>query len=63
MGGVTLEVRGRSKPETYARFVQQAERNPHPDIYPDPKHKKMCKRMMVQDPQTGEWVLVFRFQK
>ena len=24
---------------------------------PDPRNKKKCKSLMVQDPETGEWVL------
>lgn len=63
MGGVTLEVRGKNKGQTFARFLEKAKDNPLPDIYPDPKNKKMCKRMMKQDPETGDWVLLFRFQK
>ncbi len=62
MGGVNLEVRSTNKADTYRRFVEAAEENPLPDIYPDPKYKKLCKSLMRQDPDTGEWVLRFRFQ-
>lgn len=60
MGGRYGEVRGSSKIETYLEYVHQVERSdmlPHNN--PDPRYKKQCKREMVQDPETGEWVLAF----
>ena len=65
MGGLRGEVKGVSKSETYQRYVEDAQKYQHmlPDQYPDPAHKKFCKDQMVQDPQTGEWVLHYRLQK
>lgn len=59
MGGLTDEVRGRSKSETYQKYVEVVEGygDTFLDRIPDPKYKKYCKRVMVQDPNTGEWVL------
>ena len=59
MGGMRGEVRGVSKSETYRRYLDQVEKHEHmlPDQYPDPVYKKFCKKQMVQDPDTGEWVL------
>ena len=48
MGGMINEVRGSSKIETFQCHN------------PDPKYKKLCKSLMKQDPDTGEWVLVSR---
>jgi len=57
MGGLTDEVRGRSKIETYLKYVERAEG--FEDNNPDPKYKKVCKRQMIQDPDNGDWVLRF----
>ncbi len=63
MGGLSGEVRGKSKIETYLNYVRLIEGlganfNDH---QPDAKHKKVCKSMMTQDPETGEWVLRYYF--
>ena len=59
MGGMTGEVRGQSKIETYLKYVAEVEG--FGDMFqehdPDPRNKKKCKSLMVQDPETGEWVL------
>lgn len=60
MGGRYGEVRGSSKTETYFKYAREIERSdilPHAD--PNPRYKKQCKREMVQDPETGKWVLAF----
>jgi hypothetical protein len=61
MGGMTDEVRGRSKIGTYLKYVKLTEGfgETFQDRDPDPRYKKVCKREMVQDPDTGEWVLHF----
>lgn len=63
MGGLRGEVRGRSKIGAYVSYVKQIERwggtfNSHD---PDGKKKKLCKSLMEQDPETGEWVLRYHF--
>lgn len=62
MGGTRGEVRGKSKVETYLKYVDLVEGygDTFPDRIPDPAHKKHCKREMVLDPQTEEWVLYYR---
>jgi hypothetical protein len=62
MGGMRDEVRGPSKIETYLKYVDVVEGfgGMFQEHSPDPKNKKGCKRLMVQDPDTGEWVLYFR---
>ena len=61
MGGMTDQVRGQSKIETYLRYVEEVEG--YGDLFqehdPNPRNKKLCKKLMVQDPYTGEWVLHF----
>lgn len=61
MGGLTDEVRGRTKIQTYQRYVDVVDGfgDTFQEYNPDPKYKKMCKREMMQDPDTGEWVLHF----
>jgi hypothetical protein len=61
MGGMSGEVRGRSKGGTYANYVKEIEGfgDTFQDHDPDPALKKDCKRQMIQDPDTGEWVLHF----
>lgn len=63
MGGRTDEVRGQSKGEAYANYVSVVEGygDTFQDHDPDPRYKKVCKAQMVQDPNTGEWVLTFHF--
>ena len=59
MGGMNGEVRGESKAETYLNYVALVESfgDTFQEYHPDPKYKKRCKRLMVQDSETGEWVL------
>ena len=61
MGGYTGEVRGLSKIDTYLRYVEEVEGfgATFQSHNPDPKYKKECRRRMIQDPHTGEWVLPF----
>ncbi len=61
MGGTHGEVRGRSKIHAYLEYAELVEAygDTFQDHYPDPRNKKLCKRRMVQDPDTGEWVLSF----
>lgn len=62
MGGMINEVRGSSKIETYLKYAELVEG--YGETFqchnPDPKYKKLCKSLMKQDPDTGEWVLVSR---
>ncbi len=62
MGGTTGEVRGCSKIEAYLRYLELIEQCG--DTFgwriPEPEKKKLCKKEMVQDPNTGEWVLHYR---
>jgi hypothetical protein len=63
MGGFRDQVRGKSKIEAYLNYVREIERwgdtmNSHE---PDAKYKKVCKSLMKQDPETGEWVLRYHF--
>ena len=61
MGGMTDEVRGPAKIETYLKYAELVDG--YGDTFqshnPDPKNKKLCKSLMEQDPETGEWVLSF----
>ncbi len=61
MGGHTGTVRGQSKAETYRNYVELVENlgQTFQDHNPDPHYKKACKKEMLQDPNTGEWVLHF----
>ena len=59
MGGTNGEVRGASKIEAYLKYAEIAENDMFPTRLPDPKNKKGCKRAMVWDPDTEEWVLHF----
>ena len=62
MGGMTDEVRGPSKIAAYLKYAELVDA--HGDTFqshnPDPDNNKLCKRLMNQDPETGEWVLCFR---
>jgi len=63
MGGLSGEVRGKSKIEAYLNYVKEIERwggamNSHE---PDAEYKKVCKSLTKQDPETGEWVLRYHF--
>ena len=62
MGGMHDEVRGPSKIAAYLEYAKLVEGygDTFQDHVPNPKNKKLCKRSMVQDPDTGEWVLRFR---
>ena len=59
MGGTNGEVRGLSKAHTYQKYVEMVEGfgETFQEHHPDQKYKKRCKELMVQDPETGEWVL------
>lgn len=59
MGGTNGEVRGRSKAETYQKYAELVEGfgDIFQEHHPDPKYKKRCKELMVEDPEAGEWVL------
>jgi hypothetical protein len=61
MGGTSGEIRGKSKIETYLKYTEMVDN--HKDIlgdaHPDPKYKKICKKLMLQDQHTGEWVLQY----
>ena len=61
MGGMSGEVRGQSKIDTYLKYVDEVEGfgDMFQDHSPSPRNKKLCKGLMVQDPDTGEWVLHF----
>jgi len=61
MGGMSGEVRAQSKAETYIKYVEEVEGfgDTFQEHRPDPKYKKECKRLMMQDPETGEWVLSY----
>ncbi len=61
MGGSLGSVRGRSKIEAYLAYLDVAYALNSAD--PDPKYKKQCKREMVQDPETEEWVLHYHLRK
>ena len=63
MGGVTGEIRGKSKIEVYLKYCDLAENEFFPRRIPDPKDKKGCKKEMVQDPETEEWVLRYHLRK
>ena len=59
MGGTSGEARGASKIEAYLNYVDRVEGwgDTFQSHSPNPQNKKLCKRQMVQDPATGEWVL------
>lgn len=59
MGGTSGHVKGKSKVETYLKYVNLTETQGDTflDGNPNPALKKYCKREMVQDVETGEWVL------
>ena len=63
MGSTSGEIRGKSKIETYLKYTEEIEAvgNIFQDQHPDPRYKKECKRLMKQDPKSGEWVLRFHF--
>jgi hypothetical protein len=63
MGGMSGEVRGKSKPEVYGKYAKMCVESydTFGDQNPDAKFKKKCKSLMVQDPVTGEWVLRFHW--
>ena len=62
MGGMHDEMRGSSKIKTYLKYAELVEEfgDTFQDHEPNPNNKKLCKKLMVQDPYTGEWVLPFR---
>lgn len=63
MGGFSGTVRGKSKIEAYLNYVREVEKrrgtfNSHK---PHAKKKKVCKSLMVQNPESGEWILHYHF--
>ena len=59
MAGGNGSVRGKSKIETYLRYVETAEANGDWSSIPDARHKKACEKAMTWDPDVEEWVLHF----
>jgi hypothetical protein len=61
MGGTVGEVRGRSKAEVYYQYLELVERtgDTFQECHPDPKGKRECKQHIVQDPDTGDWILYY----
>jgi hypothetical protein len=59
MGGMSGEIKGKSKIDVYIEYQEIIEQwgGTFQTINPDPKYKKFCKRQMVWDLDTGEWVL------
>jgi hypothetical protein len=64
MGGTRGEVRAQSKIAAYLEYARVIEDLGQmlPDQDPDPKNKKLCKKRMVQDPNTGDWVLYYHLR-
>ena len=64
VGGMNSEIRGKSKAGAYRKYAAAVDREGQNflDHNPDAKHKKLCKSLMQQDPETGEWVLRYRWQ-
>lgn len=62
MGGHSGEIRGQSKIKVYLEYKELLSGWDSMFGYrdPDPKNKKYCKKLMVWDPDTGEWVLHYR---
>ena len=62
MGGQSGETRGKSKIEAYLEYERLIEKVG--EIFlsqnPNPKNKKLCKKLMMWDPDTEEWVLYYR---
>lgn len=62
MGGVTGQFRDTSKIKAYLKYAEEVDA--FGDLFgsrnPDPRNKKLCKKLMIQDPDTGEWVLNYR---
>jgi hypothetical protein len=49
MGGASDEIRGDSKKTVYRKYVERVAGWEECSWSPDPKCKKYCKRVMVQD--------------
>ena len=62
MGGMISEVRGSCKIETYLKYAELVDGygETFQSHNPNPEYKKLCKSLMKQDSETGEWVLQFR---
>ena len=61
MGALRGMVRGTSKAKAYQEYADLIEA--HGDTFLDhrpPKNKKLCKSLMHQDPDTGDWILDYR---
>ncbi|HTX22443.1 MAG TPA: hypothetical protein VMD27_11400 [Candidatus Aquilonibacter sp.] len=63
MGSVHGEIRGESKIDVYLKYVDEIKKwdGVFDEHFPDAKYKKVCKNLMEQDPNSGEWVLRYRF--
>lgn len=59
MGGTFGEIRGTSKIDVYIKYQELVNECSEMSAHPDPKYKKECKRLMIQDHKTGEWVLSY----
>jgi hypothetical protein len=60
MGGASGEVSGKTKIETYQRYIEQAEKM-EGSWDPPPRLKKICKSLMEKDADTGEWILRYHW--
>jgi hypothetical protein len=63
VAGINGEIRGKSKAEVYRKYAAAVDGQGANflDHNPDAKLKKVCKSLMRQDPETGEWVLRYRW--
>ena len=57
MGGTYGDIRGQSKIEVYLEYLKMTEDILFETKIPNPEYKNHCKRVMVGDPETEEWVL------
>ena len=51
------QIKGKSKSKVYYKYKDLVDNRIFTDMYPDPKYKKHCKKIMYQDKSTSEWVL------
>jgi hypothetical protein len=63
MGSFRGQIRGISKIDVYLKYVAEIKKwngtfNSH---NPDAKYKKVCKNLMEQDSESGEWILRYHF--
>jgi len=61
MGGISGEVRGKSKIEVYLKYEEKIQEigEMFQEIDPYPRNKKQCKKQMIWDPEAGKWVLYY----